>query len=356
LRALVYSRLLGLRGKSAGALVLLLALPALAAARLGPWQASSDVAEARPADVARVVPASVPAEPAMDHAAVLPGLLVPPPRLSDADFSERFRSAPTQLGSLSLGRPNRGFLFNPAQLTDSAEIRVVNPKHAYGTEESVNALRQAVHEVNVRFPKTPRLAIGDLSDGDGGWISPHKSHQSGRDVDLGLYYADGSKWYTKATPQNLDADRSWALIVAMYRTGDLEYVFFDRSLHEPLREAAARDGTSPDIVECVFDGCPKAAGAILRHTRGHRTHMHVRFRSPHAVESAGRAQALSGKAGTRASGLLAKLKWNARQAERGLAAGAEPVRRVTVAKRVHAPANRGARAGTKPKSIARKPG
>jgi Penicillin-insensitive murein endopeptidase len=221
LHVLVYSRHLWAKGRE----LRIRALLALGIALQGSCAEPRAVAAVSPAvDLQAqsrnaLLPALV--EPVTPKAVVF-GPIAPPEAVSDAEFAERFRSAPTKLGSLSLGLPNRGFLFNARELQDSAEWRVVNPEHAFATEETILALTQAVHEVNVRFPATPRLSVGDLSDDDGGRISPHRSHQSGRDVDIGLYYSNGAKWYTQATPQNLDAPRVWALIAGMYRTGLLE--------------------------------------------------------------------------------------------------------------------------------------
>jgi murein endopeptidase len=252
-------------------------------------------------------------EPVAPPVPVVFGPIAAPEVVSDAEFAERFRKAPTQLGSLSLGLPNRGFLFNARELQDSAEWHAVNPEHAFATEETILALTQAVHEVNVRFPATPQLSIGDLSDDDGGRISPHRSHQSGRDVDVGLYYSNGAKWYTQATPQNLDAARVWALIAGMYHTGLLEYVFFDRGLHAVLRAAAEQDAADAEMVQKVFEGGLNGEGPILRHARGHRTHLHARFTSPAAVLNATRAKALAGKSGARSVQLLGVLKRHAGQ-------------------------------------------
>jgi penicillin-insensitive murein endopeptidase len=199
-------------------------------------------------------------------------------------------------------------LFNPVPLQSSDEMRVVTPEHSFGTQETVDSITWAVHQVNQRFPNTDQLAVGDISDADGGWIKPHKSHQSGRDVDVGLYYVDGPKWYGKATVFNLDMARVWALIDALYATGMLEYIFFDARFHGLLRLAAQAAHADPAVETCIFDGCTREAGALLRHASGHRTHLHVRFLSPRAVEGAARVARYSGKPVAHSATLLAYLQ------------------------------------------------
>ena len=46
--------------------------------------------------------------------------------------------------------------------------------------------REGDAAVRARFPTVHTLAIGDLSVKQGGAITQHRSHQSGRDVDIGL--------------------------------------------------------------------------------------------------------------------------------------------------------------------------
>ncbi len=126
-----------------------------------------------------------------------------------------------------------------------------------------------VAEVNRLFPHTPALSIGHLSSKEGGWLRPHRSHQNGRDVDLGFYYNDGARWYSKATPENLDVPRTWALLSALERAAGLEYAFVDQSLHQVLRQYAESIGESQEFLEHMFDGPLPVRGPTIRHERGH---------------------------------------------------------------------------------------
>lgn len=226
-------------------------------------------------------------------------------RFDDAAFQTTLREEPLALGAVAVGRPNRGSLFNGARLSDSdPRWKLEVPESSYGTEEAVRGIELAIAEVHRLFPNTAALSIGHLSSKQGGWLRPHRSHQNGRDVDLGFYYRDGSPWYRKATAENLDVPRTWALLSALERAAGIEYAFVDRSLHQVLREHAESIGESKEFIEHMFDGPLPLRGPTIRHERGHLTHLHVRFVSPIAVENAQRLRAFAGK---RAKGNVAEL-------------------------------------------------
>src|SRR5690606_17759605 len=166
------------------------------------------------------------------------------------------------------------------------------------------------------FPDTPVLSVGHISRVSGGWLRPHRSHQNGTDVDLGYYYTDDSGWYTPATVDNLDVARTWALVSAMERTGGLQYVFIDRSLHDVLRQRASDIGEPPEFIESMFDGPLPQRGPTIRHARGHATHIHVRFLSPVALENARRVASQVGRRATKSGQLLRILRVQQKHADK----------------------------------------
>jgi penicillin-insensitive murein endopeptidase len=235
--------------------------------------------------------------------------------LSPERFAEIFKDDVRAVGSLSLGLANRGYLFNAVRLEDGPYWEVVEPKYAWGTSEMVQAIGSAITEVNRLYPDSPRLFVGHLSRLHGGWLKPHRSHQSGRDVDIGYYYVDGPAWYKRATEDNLDVARTWALLSAMYKASPLEYVFIDRRLHGLLRAEAERVEEPERLIFEMFEGDPMLR-PIVRHARGHDDHMHVRFMSEVSVKAGQRARAHLGKRAVRWRGTaLALLKHRARKAE-----------------------------------------
>lgn len=200
-------------------------------------------------------------------------------------------SAPEKLGSLSLGSPNNGALINGVQLSDSQYFKVVDPRHAWATEETVMYLEAALGSVHRDFPGAEPVYVGHLSAEHGGRLSPHLSHQSGRDVDLGFFYTTPGRWYRRATPATLDLPRTWAVVRALITESDVEMIFIDRRLSRAIRDYAAEHGEDPSWLETIFEG-DGGLGPIVRHARGHATHMHVRFHNPRAQRMARRAYPL----------------------------------------------------------------
>lgn len=216
--------------------------------------------------------------------------------LDDEEIEQIVQRDPSALGSLSVGAPNAGALFNGIQMQDSELWKMADPEHSWGTRESIDAVAYAIERVNASFPGSPRLYVGDFSARSGGKLRPHLSHQSGRDVDLGYYYTTGPAWYKRATAKTLDRARSWMLLEVLLKEARVEYVFMDRSVQPLLKEYALAQGEDPEWLSRVFEG-PHNRDPIVRHRLGHATHMHVRFENPTAELTARRSYALLQKAG-----------------------------------------------------------
>jgi penicillin-insensitive murein endopeptidase len=199
--------------------------------------------------------------------------------LDDSAFANAIKSAPASLGSISIGRPRSGILVNGVMMPESAAWRLVDRLHAWGTQESVDAVVRAVGKVVERFPESDPLCIGDLSAQRGGPLSPHKSHQSGRDVDIGYYYLGHKPWFARATASNLDRARSWTLLKALVEA-DVEMIFVDTSVQLLLRDFALSHGETREFVDRVFQVGSHNPRPVVRDVPGHATHLHVRFTNP----------------------------------------------------------------------------
>jgi penicillin-insensitive murein endopeptidase len=133
------------------------------------------------------------------------------------------------------------------------------------------------------------LYIGHISAKEGGYLKPHLSHQSGRDVDISFYYVDGSAaWYARAHQKNLDVPRTWAFVKALIEETDVEMILIDHSIQRLIREHALQSGEDAAWVEQLFRG-RGAERPLILHAPGHATHLHIRFYSPIAQETARRA-------------------------------------------------------------------
>ena len=188
---------------------------------------------------------------------------------------------------VSVGKPSNGWLIGGVALPGSERILVREGRN-FGTPEMVQAIVEAVDRVHEKHPGAHRLVTGDLSRREGGKLSPHVSHQSGRDADIGYYFHTQvpPRWFRKATEESLDVPRTWAFVASLLEGGKVEYLFTDYRLQKLLYEHA-RDvaGVSDDVLRRTFS-YPRGRGArvgIIRHLKGHRDHMHVRFHSPKAV-------------------------------------------------------------------------
>jgi penicillin-insensitive murein endopeptidase len=237
--------------------------------------------------------------------------------LDDEEIGALVQSDPSALGSISLGLPNRGMLINAVEFPESPLWKRADPTHSWGTRESVEFVQYAIQRVNEQFANTPALYVGDFSARGGGRLRPHKSHQSGRDVDMGYYYQGESVWYRRADARNLDRGRTWALLKALITRTPVEYVFMDRRIQPLLLEYALAQGEDPEWLNRVFGGTSKERDCIVRHRFGHATHFHVRFENPTAELTARRSFAWLEQAG-----LLPGHKRKKRQGPHPLAATA----------------------------------
>jgi hypothetical protein len=216
--------------------------------------------------------------------------------LSLAELDSIARSPPDSLGSVCVGRPNRGRLLNAVELRSVPGLRVQLDDHAFGTSATVRFLLDAVAELQLHNPGAPDVLVGDISRERGGYLRPHRSHQRGVDVDIGYFYDPPAKWYTRANETNLDRRLTWAFLKALIAQGGVEYVFMDRSIQNLLREHAKSTGEPADWVDSLFER-PDQRDTLFRHTWGHVTHFHVRFLDPVAEESGRRLEKRLRRAG-----------------------------------------------------------
>lgn len=114
----------------------------------------------------------------------------------------------------SRGRVDDGSLSEPAQLPQSPAYYRRRMPRTYATAHLIEHTKRAVEAVHARYLTLHRLAIGDLSDEDGGPLEGHRTHQSGRDIDLGFYFVEQPEGYpehfVEGQGDNLDVEATWA--------------------------------------------------------------------------------------------------------------------------------------------------
>ncbi len=172
------------------------------------------------------------------------------------------------LGGLSMGSPNGGRLVNGVQLPETPLFELWKPEWAYGSTHATSVVVQAIGDFRRNTGWTGTLTIGSMSKQDGGHFPPHKSHQSGRDIDIRLPRLDGSG----AHPNHAQTDwhAAWALISAFLDTGEVQVVFLSRRLHGLLRAAAKDMGATSSELARI--------GTVISHSKGHNAHLHIRMK------------------------------------------------------------------------------
>lgn len=187
--------------------------------------------------------------------------------------------------SASVGAPNRGQLREAEPLPPHPGYYVRDPSRAFGTLETVLWMQDAVQEVLDRHPRSPRVRVHDVSLREGGFMNGHRSHQSGRDVDISLYQrrcADRLCPMRQMRPEDLDVERTFTLLEHWLKNERLEAVFLDYSLQAPLYEEGRRRGYSRAQLSRWFQypHGPAYPLGVVRHYPRHRDHAHVRFVCP----------------------------------------------------------------------------
>ena len=212
-----------------------------------------------------------------------------PRRLRIGDTIDLWVAGP-EVKSAAVGRPQHGQLVNGEQLPAGRGYVRRRPERAYATNETISLLIDAIATVRAKHPKLHDLAIGDISTKNGGFLSGHRSHQTGRDVDLGFYFQNqppaGPKVFLDAMRVPLDLEGTWALVNALAGPSPdksrCEYMFIGYPLQKKLYDWAKEQGVSERKLAWLFQ-YPRGSRAmqgLVRHEPGHTNHIHVRFKCP----------------------------------------------------------------------------
>ncbi len=211
---------------------------------------------------------------------------VRPRRLRVGDRLRLWRDGPVP-NSEAVGRPQEGRLVNGEQLPAGPGYYRRRPGRSWGTNETITRLLQVIATVRRKHRRLHDIAIGDLSAKKGGPLPGHASHQSGRDVDIGLLHArypsPRPKGFIKPGKRHpLDYPAMWTLLTALVGSSDadanVEYVFLDRRLQRRIYDWARDSGKPKKLLDRMFQ-YPDGRG-VVRHEPRHDDHVHVRFRCP----------------------------------------------------------------------------
>jgi murein endopeptidase len=185
-----------------------------------------------------------------------------------------------------VGLPHDGRIVGGMPLPDGAGRRITAQRwKTWATRHTVLELDEVFDAWARQDRGAPPVLVSNLSARKGGPLEPHKTHQSGRDVDLG-YIMKGAgeqpEWH-RMTADNLDATRTWQLLRLIVDHADVEVIFMDRKLQRALLDHALSHGTVRKSRLAYWLEVAKGArrgGPLIKHVPGHADHFHVRLACP----------------------------------------------------------------------------
>jgi penicillin-insensitive murein DD-endopeptidase len=195
----------------------------------------------------------------------------------------------------SLGSPTEGRLVGGMHLEESPYLRVTPADTAgdvrWGLEPLVNMVDHAARAVHRQFPDAV-TSVGHFSREGGGEVERHRSHESGRDADVGFFIRTATGRPLLAThfvpfrPDGsavgwpgayFDDAKNWALASALVSDPEarVTHLFVAAPLRARLLAYAERTGASP--------GVRMRAAEVMQQPHGtlpHDDHFHVRIACP----------------------------------------------------------------------------
>ena len=190
----------------------------------------------------------------------------------------------------SVGRPNRGSLKNAVHIDPDGDglgkgyaVSMHRPD-LWGTPELIKLIKQCGLYYRRYFSrKYSPIPIGDLSSRKGGPLKSHKSHQSGRDVDVGFMRKKPlSKGYFKNTsPRQMNMYAQWVVLKCYLDSPKTQMVFIERSLVRALKKYVKRIYKKrKKKLKKYLSFFPGGKNKRIYPDKVHKSHMHVRIHCP----------------------------------------------------------------------------
>ena len=195
----------------------------------------------------------------------------------------------------SVGQANGGKLIGATPMEHKGKHHTFTwtakkKKSNYGTLQMVALLKRAAATVDWAVDGPP-LVLGSISYEHGGKIGSHKSHQTGRDVDILFYVVakDGKRRQSKGFYKfdgvgncehknchgdKFDLQRNWWLVRTMVwsQKPHVQYIFVSKPLRKLMLAYAKKRGEHPEILR-------RAAKVMVQpgNSSPHADHFHVRI-------------------------------------------------------------------------------
>ena len=211
--------------------------------------------------------------------------------------------------SRSIGHPFTGRLRGAVELTDDAPeftLRWTTRAHrwTFGTRSLVKGVRWTARQLSQ--PGAAPLVVGNLSRRGGGDLPCSRSHNTGRDVDFGLFMRDGlmadglmadgkgrgvaSRYYRfgrdgrsleAAGRYEFDSARNWELVKSLLENPHfvVSLLVLNPHLEQRILEHARRVGEPEGLVARA-----EALISLPAYANLHRNHLHVRIACPSGHE------------------------------------------------------------------------
>jgi penicillin-insensitive murein DD-endopeptidase len=198
--------------------------------------------------------------------------------------------------TVSWGRPHDGVILDPVRLPDSGDGYLTREKwrsrgNRYGTDEMIDLLTGVARRAVVK--NGVRVVIADIAaKGGGPAYAWHRSHQTGRDVDLLFFYKDAAGKPIEADTMRyfdndlkakdtsgytIDVPRTWQFVRELLtaREATVQWIFLYQALVDRLIAHAVATNEPEAIIA-------KARIALRQPQKSapHDDHMHVRVFCP----------------------------------------------------------------------------
>ncbi len=188
---------------------------------------------------------------------------------------------PVKQGARSIGAPTSGRIYAAAPIPENKPLyTVLRPRLSFGATHSIEQLQLGIARFRRDYTYGGRLVISSMSREGGGRLKPHRSHQSGRDVDIRLPLLAGLSGSLPKSYDEVDWSATWGLVKSLIDTEQVVYIFLNHSAQRRLFRAAKRAGMSETALQPLIQ-YPQSIGkgsAVVRHSKGHDKHFHVRFK------------------------------------------------------------------------------
>jgi penicillin-insensitive murein endopeptidase len=191
--------------------------------------------------------------------------------------------------AVSVGSPSDGKLVGGKKISASPTMRLVG-EHPWGLPDLVDMLTRSADRVAKKHPGAV-LTVADLSKKGGGDVDGHRSHESGRDADVGFYMSKGGKSFLAPRFAAIEEDgrarglpgvrfddaKNWALVEAWLTdpSTNVLMIFAAKHIEDRLLAFAAASGAPAALRARAAEVLIQPHGALP-----HDNHFHVRITCP----------------------------------------------------------------------------